>query len=104
MLHRRRLDQTTRNLAWRNHRRILRSRRRLIIRRPNRVRVSKLSPLRHDLQPSLRSLNHQQLEPDKLPLLPPNRPGLLRLMQAPNLSDRLTRGLWPFQHSQHIAF
>lgn len=94
----------TRDLARRHRRRLLRSPRQLIIRRPNRVGASKLSPLRHDLQPRLHSLNNQQLEPDRLPLRTPNRPGLLRLMQAPNLEDQLTRGLRPFQHSQQTAF
>ncbi len=56
------------------------------------------------MQPSLHSLNIQQLEPDRLPLRTPNRLGLLRLMQAPNLADQLTRGLEQFQHSQQTTF
>jgi hypothetical protein len=77
---------------------------RLRIRKAKRVRASRISPLPHDLHPSLYSLNHKQLEPDRRPLRTPNRPNPLRLMPAPNLADELTRGPRPLQHRRLTAF
>jgi hypothetical protein len=87
-----------RNLALRSHHKPLHG-----LRQPNRVKASRNSPLRHDLRPSLHSLNHQQMEPDRPPLRTPNRASLFRLMKTPNLADRHTRDQRPLHHSRRAA-
>lgn len=77
---------------------------RRVLRRTNRVKVNRVSPLRHNLRRRQHNLSHQQIEPTRPPLHPPNRPGRFRLMQVPSRADRLTLGRRRLKHHQQTAF